>query len=623
MSTKEKAGIQSERPESIMENLAQAIVIIDAGFNIIEFNSKFKELFGINGNKVGKGVSFYSFAELWVLPAIPREVFEKNVIEKLNEKKPFTFNSEYVFNGEIKWFQLYCNPYTGGGFVITFTDITEWKNAEQVLKEKVGEIDRFFSLTLDFFCIADINGYFKRLNNSWEVTFGYKRDDLIGKKFFDFVHQDDLADTIDAVNDLADGKPVLNFINRYRCKDGSYRWLEWRAVPFENTLVYAAARDITERISFEEILRQNEEKYRFITENVGDLIWQIDKDYNYIYVSPSVENILYYKPEEILGKSFYSFLTPGSSDYLNEVEKANKKKFQFSPLKGGFYELQYIRKDGSLVWCEVHASPLYTPDGRLIFSQGVTRDIRERKEAERKLKDYAAELKDLNATKDRFFSIISHDLKSPFNGLIGITQEFKENARDFSYDEIAEFGNEMYDAVLSTYRLLENLLEWSRIQLDQIQFNPSKANVRNEIDKIISLFNANAAQKEITLINRIDDTLLAVADVNMIGTIVRNLIGNAIKFTPRGGRVEIEAAKREDEVMVSVIDNGVGMEEETSKKLFRADTMYTTYGTEKEKGSGLGLLLCKEFVVKHNGKIWVESEPGKGSKFCFTLPADN
>jgi PAS domain S-box-containing protein len=614
---------QPKLPEAILENMAQAIVVVDSEFRIVEFNSRFIEMFSMAADKIEKGVYYKSFFELWASKVeLPEGSIEKG-FERINIKDPFVYDVEYIAKGERKWFQMFHNPLEEGGFVRTFTDITERKNAENLYIEKSTEIDRFFSLTLDFLCIADMNGYFKRLNNSWEEKFGYKKEELIGKRFSEFIHPDDFEDTLDGMKELAKGKTVVNLVNRYRCKDGSYRWLEWRAIPFENTLIYAAARDITERKSFEEILRQNEEKYRFITENVGDLIWQIDKDYNYIYVSPSVENILFYTPEEILGKSFYSFLTPNSSDYLNEMEKMHRNEYKFTPLKGGVYELQYIRKDGSLVWCEVHASPLYTPDGKLIFSQGVTRDIGARKEAERKLKDYAAELKDLNLTKDRFFSIIAHDLKSPFSGLIGMTTEFKNNARDFSYDEIATFGNEMYDAVINTYRLLENLLEWSRIQLDQIQFNPITANVRDEVEKIISLFAANAVQKEISLSNNVDSDIFVSADINMIGTILRNLIGNAIKFTNRGGIVKIDALEREDNVLISVADNGVGMEEEISKRLFRSDTIHTTYGTEKEKGSGLGLLLCKEFVAKHNGEIWVESSPGKGTKFCFTMPAIN
>jgi len=621
--TKTGKNKKADKPgmlETILENMAQAVVIVDSKFKIVEFNSKFKDLFSLKSDGIKKGIYYNEFVELWAKQVKLTEGFVDDANKRMHVKEPFVFDAEYLYDGEKRWIQMFHNPLADGGFVRTFTDITEQKKADELLKDKSAEIDRFFSLTIDMLCIADMNGFFKRLNRTWEDVLGYKVEELIGTRFFDLIHPEDIDDTRSTVKDLAEGKVVINFVNRYRCKDGSYRWLEWRATPYENTLIYAAARDITDRISFEEILRQNEEKYRFITENVGDMIWQIDKDYCFIYASPSVENILLYTPEEVIGKSFFSFLTQSSAEYLNEIENRNRNEFRFSPLKGGVYELQYIRKDGSLVWCEVHSSPLYTPDGKLIFSQGVTRDIKARKEAERKLKDYAAELKELNATKDRFFSIISHDLKSPFTGLIGMTQEFKENARDFSYDEIANYGNEMNEAVINTYRLLENLLEWSRLQLDQVQFQPLQIELFAEVEKAFTLFNANASQKEITLINNIEKSIIVNADINMINMILRNLIGNAIKFTEHGGTVEVEAGLKDKSVLIMVKDTGVGIAEDARKKLFRTDTMYSTYGTEKEKGTGLGLLLCKEFIEKHNGEIWVESQLGKGSRFCFTLP---
>jgi len=613
---------QIKLPETILENMAQAVVIVDHEYKIVKYNTNFVNMFSLNNKGLKKGMYYKAFLERWVSQVDLAENYLEQALERMYVKKPFVFEGEYREDGKIKWFEMNHKPLAEGGFVRTFTDITERKITEQILKDKTDEIDRFFRVVADLFCISDFNGYFKRLNNGWTAALGYEVEELIGERFFDLIHPDDIEDTILAVKDIAAGKAVLNFVNRYRHKNGEYKWLEWRAVPYDNKFIYAAARDITERINFEEILRQNEEKYRFITENVGDLIWQIDKDYNYLYVSPSVENILGYRQEQMLGKPFNSFLTPNSADYLSEIEKIHRDEFKFSPLKGGVFELQYIRKDGSLLWCEVHSSPLYTPDGKLIFSQGVTRDITGRKEAERKLKDYAAELKELNSTKDRFFSIISHDLKSPFNGLIGMTQEFKDHARDFSYDEIAGFGNEMYNTVINTYRLLENLLEWSRIQLDQIQFNPVRINFFAETEKAVSLFGVLSVQKEITLINKVSRNINVSADINMINSIMRNLISNAIKFTERGGTVQIESECSGNLALISVKDNGIGMNEEIRRKLFRSDTVYSTYGTEKEKGSGLGLLLCRDFVEKHNGSIWVESSPGQGSKFCFTLPLE-
>ncbi len=607
--------------ETILENMAQAVVIVSADYKIAEFNKKFKEFFKLKNGLLKKGIDYRDFLERWIQQVEISGDYVKKAFERLELKKPGVFEIEFKRDGENKTLQMFHNPLDEGGFVRTFIDITNRKNNEKELKEKSTELDRFLNLATDFICISDPEGKLLKVNNLWQTVLGFDIDEMTGKPVFDFIHPDDIEETKGEIEKLLAGKAVVNFVNRYICKNGTYRWLEWRATPSDNGFIYAAARDITDSRNLEDILRQNEEKFRFLTENVGDMIWQIDKDYNYTYVSPSVESILGYTPEEINGRSFYDFITPDSADQMNELEKTQIDEYGFIPLKGGVYELQFIRKDGILVWCEVHSSPLYNPYGALIFGQGVTRDISTRKEAERKLKDYAVELKDLNTTKDRFFSIISHDLKSPFTGLLGMTKEFKENAEDFTTSEISEFGKEMFNVVLGTYRLLENLLEWSRIQLDQIQFDPSPLNVHDEVEKIFELLAINADPKEIKLVNNVAHDIAVDADENMISTILRNLIGNAIKFTLRGGTVKAEAERGKSSVLISIKDSGVGMSEEITRKLFRPDTVYTTYGTEKEKGTGLGLLLCREFVEKHNGRIWVQSEPGNGSTFYVMLPA--
>ncbi|WP_373278107.1 sensor histidine kinase [Prolixibacter bellariivorans] len=248
------------------------------------------------------------------------------------------------------------------------------------------------------------------------------------------------------------------------------------------------------------------------------------------------------------------------------------------------------------------------------------RDITERKNAEDALIESKARLSELNATKDRFFSIIAHDLKSPFNSIFGFSELLVEQMNRKDYQGVEKFAAIINRSSKQAMDLLTNLLEWARAQTGKIEFNPEYIELVTLINEVAELFNDSAQQKAITIIKDLPHNLPVFADKYMIGTVLRNLISNGIKFTHPGGKIRVSAKQNENQVTVSVSDNGVGIEKETIDKLFRIEYSYSTTGTASESGTGLGLLLCKEFIEMHGGKIWVESEPEKGSVFLLTLP---
>ncbi|MGD0755863.1 MAG: two-component regulator propeller domain-containing protein [Bacteroidales bacterium] len=231
-----------------------------------------------------------------------------------------------------------------------------------------------------------------------------------------------------------------------------------------------------------------------------------------------------------------------------------------------------------------------------------------------------AELHDLNASKDKFFSIIAHDLKNPFNTIIGFSEMMKESIKLNDSATFYEYTVMINNSAVQTLRLLENLLEWANSQSGKLSFIPVPVNLSELVMEEFIMTEDMATRKRIDLKNYIPDTLTVVADKNMIRTILRNLITNAVKFTYINGQVQVNAVTSENQVEISVSDTGIGMSEETMTKLFRIDANLSTRGTDNEKGTGLGLFLCKEFVEKHGGKIWVESEEGKGSTFKLLLP---
>ncbi len=240
-------------------------------------------------------------------------------------------------------------------------------------------------------------------------------------------------------------------------------------------------------------------------------------------------------------------------------------------------------------------------------------------------------LKELNATKDKFFSIIAHDLKNPFSTILGFSELLLSRHRKYDENKREKFIKSIYNSSKNTLNLLENLLTWANTQKGIINYNPEKIHINNIIADNIDLLTPNASKKDISIVNLIKDTIKVSADKEMINFIVRNLISNAIKFTPKNGEITIynKIIENKEHKLLSIIieDNGVGIAPEDIEKLFRIDESFTTRGTEEESGTGLGLILCKEFIEKHGGKIGVESEPGNlpdgkagGSVFHFTIP---
>lgn len=251
------------------------------------------------------------------------------------------------------------------------------------------------------------------------------------------------------------------------------------------------------------------------------------------------------------------------------------------------------------------------------------RDVTLQKEAENQLRKVTEDLKQANASKDKFFSIIAHDLRTPLIGLIGYAEILAEDIDELEISEVKEYSRNIVEISRQTIKLLSNLLEWSRLQTGKIQFNPSDVKIYSVVENIFQLLKSNAQHKEIQLINSTNMNHIAYADENMIYSVLNNLTSNAIKFTRTGGKVEIHSAQKDDEVVIQIKDNGVGIEEENLKNLFELDKSFTTPGTENEKGSGLGIILCRDFIKKHGGRIWVESKVGEGTTFYFTLPIFN
>jgi signal transduction histidine kinase len=233
---------------------------------------------------------------------------------------------------------------------------------------------------------------------------------------------------------------------------------------------------------------------------------------------------------------------------------------------------------------------------------------------------YVEELKELNATKDKFFSIISHDLKNPFSGLIGISDILISDIQNKQYENLEEYAMLVKESSTQGYKLLTNLLEWARLQTNTISVKIAPISLEAVVDQAKTTIQPKALHKKIQIQCQCERNYMVMADDNMLNTVMRNLLSNAIKFTPEGGSITISGKTEEDRIILSVKDTGVGIREQDIPKLFRIDTNFSTKGTNRESGTGLGLILCKEFIEKMNGEIWLKSEVGKGTEFFISLP---
>jgi len=328
-------------------------------------------------------------------------------------------------------------------------------------------------------------------------------------------------------------------------------------------------------------------------------------------INKSCINQLGYQPHELVGKHFSYIL----EDPEEESRIIEDTKFYGTVLA----EKRIKKKDGSVIFMDINLNTIDYGSNKVVMT--TLRDVSERVKSELKLRQYSEALSDLNSSKDKFFSIIAHDLKSPFSGLLGLSQILCEELDEIGNTELKKYADEINNAAKFIFKLLQNLLEWSRLNTGKFDYAPVTVNLNNKISSIIQLLNLNAVNKKIDLHFSCPEELKVIADNNMLNSILQNLISNALKFTHEHGLVEVNASLVNDKAVICVKDSGIGIPEENLKKIFRVDKNISTLGTAKEKGTGLGLVLCKELVEKNNGSITAVSVLGEGTTFTVTLPA--
>ena len=439
--------------------------------------------------------------------------------------------------------------------------------------------------------------------------------------FLNLIHPDDIPIKVSALNQLHKETKPLEINYRLQFSDGRIKWIsEICSTEFDKAgspvRSYGTVQDVTKYKLTEERFNQKEERYKSLIDDLPEGII-ISRDNKCVFLNSAARKLLEGKSrQQIDGKDILSVIHPSyKSSFIKKIQGLNLA------LPTVLFEQKMLRLDGSEFTASITLSQIIFQD--LPATQIIISDITERIKAYRRLKENETRLKELIATKDKFFSIIAHDLRNPFNSILGIVDLLQSKYNDLNDQEKKHYLNLIEVNTSSTLLFLNDLLDWSKVQTGKISFQPSDNLLLNILKDIEEAFSSFLTLKQISITYLFPENLIIRGDRNMLKTVFQNLIHNAIKYSNKGGNIEVIAELRNDDIEIIISDNGIGMSEETKNKLFRIDQQNSIAGTANESGSGLGLILCKDFIEIHRGKIRVESELLKGSKFIFTIPNQN
>jgi len=461
------------------------------------------------------------------------------------------------------------------------------------------------------------------ISSNVEKIFGFDRDDYLNGKIniIDFVHPEDKEKVKLFIQKQTDLQFVINFTCRIFDTNKAERFISVSSRPVYNKQSeYLGFRtsivDITEQKENEQTIAESEIQLKEIFENSLDNIFVIEvlssDKFRIKKINSSLEKIFNTEKSNIEGKFIGDIMSKENADFV--IQNYQKCITTKEIIK---YE-EFADLPDNKIYYSTYLVPIFDINKNPVKIIGISRDITERKLAEIQLEKYAEEMTQIGKDKDRFLQILAHDLKNPFNQLLGFSNLLLKNIRVFDIEKIQELLSIINQTAFKTNLLLDDLLLWSNSQAGKLLFEPVKLDFYEICEDILSDSKSNSKSIEINWFA--SEKILLRADLNMFKTILRNLVSNAIKFTYANGRINIFAVRKNHDAHITVSDNGIGIDQDNISKLWEISEPFTTTGTNGEKGTGLGLILCKEFVEKHGGKIWVESELSNGSKFHFTLP---
>ncbi len=669
----EQTAFENEQRYKRLLTYSPNAIIVHTENKILFHNEAAQRIIGAE-----KDESFVGKSVLEFVHPDHRELIKRMISVALKRKRNIPFNELKIksFDGKEKFVEIGGAPVNFWGqpaLQTVMRDITEnKKNLAEIneTKNKYQKLAEELNFVLDnmrdFVYRQDVNGKFTFISPAIESITGFTpeewhtnyetvlTDNPINKKVVEF--------TEDA---LLRGVQHPPYEAEVYHKNGNRIILEVSEIPLmENGKpggIIGVARDITERKKYQKLEKSlyaiasaatTSKSTRELYKNIHEIIKDLMPAKNfYIALHDKIKNVMtfpYHVDEYDESPTGELPFGRGLSEYVLRTKKSQliSKQRDMELQQSGEVELSgeyaaiwlgiYLNFEGNYKGVFVvqdYEDPNAFGEKEMEILEFVSDQIVkviDKKIAEEKLQQYNEELTEAkrqleitNKNKDKFFSIIAHDLKNPFMSILGTSKLLSDSIDNLTMKELTEISETMYSSSENLYKLLENLLSWSRLQLGNTQIDAKKLTVKPLVENIYKIFELTARNKNIEIVNSVDKEISIYADEDCFRTILRNLISNALKFSNPGGTIVIKTDQKENgTVRFSVADNGIGMEQETLEKLFVITEKVTTRGTKGEKGTGLGLLLCKDLVERNNGTISVESEPNKGTTFYFTLPSE-
>lgn len=503
--------------------------------------------------------------------------------------------------------------------------LAEWVSSvirRKRIEQSYKESERLYKListnSYDLICLHDPDGTYRFVSPSAEKITGYHPTELLGKSPYKFFHEDDLKRIQESHKVALENSPYQSMQYRFKKKNGEYIWLDTATQPITNddgevVNLQTTSRDITKRKRLEILFSQAQEMA-----HVGG--WELELGSDKLTCTDEVYRI----HEKPIGEDFYR--KEALQYYPDEAKEKIEEAMEYTIETGKKYDVAvpFITAKGNHKWVRAIGQALFA-DGKAYKLRGTFQDITQYKEYELKIKEQNQQLKEVTATRDKLYSIIGHDLKNTFFGLFGLISMMKENTetKDQTVEELMEHYDLLQTSTKQAYQLLENLLEWVKMQRHGISFVPKEADITELIRECIKVHEVVAINKKIAIKTELRDCPPVSCDPEMIKTVIRNLISNAVKFSQSGSEVHVSAFPTEKNIIINVKDSGIGMPENVRESLFDPANRPKRHGTNSERGTGLGLLLCKEFIDLHGGTIDVSSIEGEGSEFRLKLPLNN
>ena len=615
ITARKRAEEKSRKLSKAVEQSPASIVITDINGDIEYVNPKFVEITGYTYQEaIGKN------------PRILKSGFTTDE-EYLNLWRIIssggTWEGEFrnkKKNGEFYWESSKISPIMNdsgiiSNYVAVKEDITGRKQIEEALSKSEMRFKTMFSdAPLGIAMIDSVTGKINEMNQMFAKIAGGTVSEMADIDWISITHPDDIQLDLDNMALLVKGEiNGFQMEKRYIRPDGSIVWINMtisHLIKEENMPLrhLCMIEDITERKESAELIEMLKKSIDVIPEGA----YWMDIDLNFVYINEAGSKSLGYSNEELIGKSVMKVnpsVTPDGIVKLREllISKGISKD-----------ETIHRRKDGSEFPVEI--STTYVKyENKEIFC-GIAIDITERKKAEKEIILKNEELGKINAEKDKFFSILAHDLRSPFNGFLGLTDIIATELHGMTLDEIQEIALMLNKSATNLYTLLGNLLEWSRIQRGLISVNPESFLLLPKISDSLKLIIESAQNKEIKLNFDIPEDFKVFTDANILEVIIRNLTNNAVKFTPKGGSINVAAKSTTDNfVQISIKDTGIGMNKQMIDDLFKLNVDTRRTGTGGEASTGLGLIICKDLIEIIGGRLWIESQEGKGCEFHFAI----